>query len=63
MNARMLFNLSYLFSNDKMPEVLAQIETVSFFVIAISKNFNGILHFVRNDKKDIVESWTEFSKK
>ena len=30
--------------------------TASFFVIAIVNKFNRLLHVVRNDKKDIVDS-------
>ena len=30
--------------------------TASFFVIAIAEMLNGLLHVVRNDKKDIVDS-------
>lgn len=35
---------------------LAPIAAASFFVIAILEKFNGLLHFFRNDKKDIAES-------
>ncbi len=58
MNARMLFNLRYLFSNDKMPEVLALSETASFFAC--------LLFYFRTEvfesKKDIVESRTDLDK-
>ncbi|MFC4687238.1 hypothetical protein ACFO4P_09880 [Epilithonimonas pallida] len=42
---------------------LAPIATASFFVIAIADLFNRLLHFVRNDKKDIVESGKQLLKK
>jgi hypothetical protein len=43
--------------------ILALIATASFFVIAIAEKFNGLLHFVRNNKKDIVESRTDLGTK
>ena len=42
---------------------LAPITTASFFVIAIVEWFYRLLHFVRNDKKDIVESGIKLLKK
>ena len=35
---------------------IAPMGTASFFVIAIVNKFNRLLHVVRNDKKDIVDS-------
>ncbi len=37
--------------------------TASFFVIAIVEMFNGLLHVVRNDKKDTVDSRLQASVK
>ena len=48
---------------EKPAEILAPIATASFFGIAIANIFNGLLHLVRNDKKDTVESGTGFEKK
>jgi len=42
---------------------IAPIGTASFFVIAMGKLFNRSLHFVRNDKKDIVDSGIKLQKK
>jgi hypothetical protein len=41
---------------------IAPIGTASFFVIAMSEWFNRLLHFVRNDKKDIVDSGIKLQK-
>ncbi|WP_262691744.1 hypothetical protein [Epilithonimonas vandammei] len=35
---------------------IAPMGTASFFVIAIVDKFNRLLHVVRNDKKEIVDS-------
>jgi hypothetical protein len=35
---------------------IAPMGTASFFVIAMVDKFNRLLHVVRNDKKDIVDS-------
>ncbi len=46
-----------------MLNAIAPIVTASFFVIAIAEWFYKLLHFVRNDKKDIVESGMKLLKK
>jgi hypothetical protein len=38
------------------PNLIALIAAASFFIIAIAKIFNRLLHRVRNNKKDIAES-------
>ena len=50
-------------SKEKTILNIALMGTASFFVIAIAKKFNRLLHFVRNDKKDIVESGIKLLKK
>ena len=47
----------------KPQELLAPVETASFFVIAMACFLYGSLPFVRNNKKDTVENGTELSEK
>jgi hypothetical protein len=42
---------------------IAPIGAASFFVIAMSEWFNKLLHFVRNDEKDIADSGIKLPKK
>ena len=58
---KLAFTLNQIYK--KPQELLAPVETASFFVIAMACIFYGSLPFVRNNKKDTVENGTELSEK
>ena len=54
--------MKYFPSKKKISLNLAVMGTASFFVIATTKIFNGLLLFARNDEKDIVTARLNFGK-